>query len=306
MLQTVSRVAVFFALIALGALLSRLKQLSRDGIGGLSAFVYWLGFPLWLVTTFTQLPKPGADVAVPMAAYIVALVVGAVITGLAARSIRVPTGLSLAAGSAALVNNSAFLGIPIAVSLFGVAASRFGPLMVAADFLVCFTIACAALAGASGHKVTAALGRTARNPTVIGAAIGVICLFTGFHFPPIAESAMELLGKAGAPVALVALGGLLGLMPWRSIVTLDAPRAVAIVGKLLLAPALVALALYLVHASPDLFRIGVFMAACPTAVSIFIQARIYDVWADGAATTVAQSTVLSLITLSALAVWLGA
>jgi len=306
MLQTVSRVAVFFALIAMGALLSRLKQLTREGIGGLSAFVYWLGFPLWLVVTFTQLPRPGADLAGPMAAYVAAMVLGAVITGLVARMIRAPGPLALASGSAALVNNSAFLGIPIAVSLFGAAGARIGPLMVAADFLICFTVACAALATASGHSITAALRRTARNPTVIGAAVGVVCLFAGVRFPPVAESAMELIGKAGAPVALVALGGLLGLMPWRSLVTLDAPRAAAIVGKIVLAPALVAAALFLVHASPDLFRVGVFMAACPTAVSIFIQARVYDVWADGAATTVAQSTLISLVTLSALAVVLGA
>ena len=306
MLQTVSRVAVFFALIALGALLSRLKQLTREGIGGLSGFVYWLGFPLWLVITFTQLPRPGAEIVVPMAAYIAALVAGAVITGLVARLIRVPGPLALASGGAALVNNSAFLGVPIALSLFGAASERTGPLFVAADFLICFTLACAALAAASGQSLVAALGRTARNPTVIGALVGVACLFAGVRFPPPVESAMMLLGKAGAPVALVALGGLLGLMPWRSILTLDAPRACAIIGKILLAPALVAIALYLVHAPADLFRIGVFMAACPTAVSIFIQARVYDVWADGAATTVAQSTVISLLTLSVLAVWLGA
>ncbi len=306
MLQTVSRVAVFFALIALGAVLSRLKPLTRDGIGGLSAFVYWLGFPLWLIVTFSQLPRPGAGIAPPVAAYIAALIVGAVITGLVARLLRVPGPLALASGSAALVNNSAFLGVPIALSLFGQAGGRSGPLFVAADFLICFTLACAALASASGQGIAVALKRTARNPTVIGALVGVVCLFAGVRFPPIAESAMELIGKAGAPVALVALGGLLGLMPWRSLLTLDAARACALVGKIILAPALVAAALYLVHAPADLFRVGVFMAACPTAVSIFIQARVYDIWAEDAATTVAQGTLISLVTLSVLAVLLGA
>jgi predicted permease len=306
MFQTISRVAVFFALIALGALLSRLKALTRDGISGLSAFVYWLGFPFWLVVTFTRLPRPGAGMAVPLAAYIAALIAGAVVTGLIARLIRAPAPLALASGSAALVNNSAFLGVPIAVSVFGVAGAYIGPLIVAADFLVCFTVACAALASVSGQGIGVALARTARNPTVIGAGVGVICLFAGIRFPPAAESAMDLLGKAGTPVALVALGGLLGLMPWRTILTLDAPRAAAIFGKIVLAPALVAAALFLVHAPADVFRIGVFMAACPTAVSIFIQARVYDVWADGAATTVAQSTLISLVTLSTLVIALGA
>jgi predicted permease len=306
MLQTVSRVAVFFALIALGALLSRLKALTREGIGGLSAFVYWLGFPFWLVVTFARLPRPGADLIIPMTAYVVALVAGAVATGLIARLIRAPAPLALASASAALVNNSAFLGVPIAISVFGLSGAHIGPLVVAADFLVCFTLACTALAAGSGQGIGVALARTARNPTVIGAGMGVICLFAGVRFPPVAEGAMDLLGKAGTPVALVALGGLLGLMPWRTILTLDAPRAAALFGKVVLAPVLVAAALFLVHAPVDVFRIAVFMAACPTAVSIFIQARVYDVWADGAATTVAQSTLISLVTLSTLAVVLGA
>jgi predicted permease len=305
MLQTVSRVAVFFALIALGALLSHLKALTREGIGGLSAFVYWLGFPFWLVVTFARLPRPGADLIIPMTAYVVALVAGAVATGLIARLIRAPAPLALASASAALVNNSAFLGVPIAISVFGLSGAHIGPLVVAADFLVCFTLACTALAAGSGQGIGVALARTARNPTVIGAGMGVICLFAGVRFPPVAEGAMDLLGKAGTPVALVALGGLLGLMPWRTILTLDAPRAAALFGKVVLAPVLVAAALFLVHAPVDVFRIAVFMAACPTAVSIFIQARVYDVWADGAATTVAQSTLISLATLSALAVVLG-
>lgn len=306
MLQTVSRVAVFFALIALGALLSRLKALTREGIGGLSAFVYWLGFPFWLVVTFARLPRPGADLIIPMTAYVVALVAGAVATGLIARLIRAPAPLALASASAALVNNSAFLGVPIAISVFGLSGAHIGPLVVAADFLVCFTLACTALAAGSGQGIGVALARTARNPTVIGAGMGVICLFAGVRFPPVTEGAMDLLGKAGTPVALVALGGLLGLMPWRTILTLDAPRAAALFGKVVLAPVLVAAALFLVHAPVDVFRIAVFMAACPTAVSIFIQARVYDVWADGAATTVAQSTLISLVTLSTLAVVLGA
>src|SRR6185437_825209 len=173
MLQTVSRVAVFFALIALGAVLSRLKQLTREGIGGLSAFVYWLGFPFWLVVTFSRLPRPGPETAAPMAAYVAALVIGAVITSRLARLIRAPAPLALAAGSAALVNNSAFLGVPVAVSVFGAAGAHIGPLMVAADFLICFTLACAGLAAVSGQGIGVALARTARNPTVIGALIGV-------------------------------------------------------------------------------------------------------------------------------------
>ncbi len=47
-----------------------------------------------------------------------------------------------------------------------------------------------------------------------------------------------------------------------------------------------------------------FLSATPTAVSIFIQTKMYGLWFEGAAKTIAQSTVISLVTLSALAVML--
>ncbi len=306
MLQTVVRVAVFFAFIAAGAVLTRLKRLSREGVDGLSAYVYWLGFPAWLIVTFTQLPRPPATVAVPLIAYVGAMITAAVIAAGAAFLLKAKRDEAMAAGAGALVNNSAFLGVPVALSLFGTEAAHLGPIVVAADFLVCFTLACAVLSLASGHGLTAALKRTAQNPTVLAAALGVILMFAGLRFPPAAEGALDLLGKSGAPVALVALGGLLGLMPDRALISFDVPRAVAVTAKLLLAPALVAGVLFLVHADPALWRICVFMSACPTAVSIFIQARVYNVWSEGAAAAVAQGTLISLVTLSALAIALQA
>jgi hypothetical protein len=150
-----------------------------------------------------------------------------------------------------------------------------------------------------------ALVRTAQNPTVIGAVLGVILWTAGIHFPPAVEGALELLGKSGPPVALVALGGMLGFMPVRTLIRPDLASAVAVVGKLVLAPALVAAVSWALHADPLLWKVAVFLSATPTAVSVFIQARIYGVWYEGAARTVAQATVLSLVSLCALAVWLG-
>ena len=203
---------------------------------------------------------------------------------------------------AAFINNSAFLGVPITLSLFGKPAAQLGPLVVAVDFLALFSLGCASIAKASGHTFKEAFVRTAKNPTVIGALIGVALLVMGLRFPPPIETALDLMGRSGPPVALVALGGMLGMMPWRTLAGFDPVSAAAIVGKTMVAPALVALVLWGLHADAMTFKVCVFLAATPTAVSVFIQAKIYEVWFEGAAKTVAQSTVFSLITLSVLAV----
>ena len=306
MLDTLIRVLVFFAFIGLGALLVKLKRLNAQGLDGLSAYFYWLAFPCWLVVSFAKLPHFPDAMAAPLLAYLAAMALTAAIVIGTARLFKGRKDDSIAAGMAGFINNSAFLGIPIALSLFGPTVSQTGPLVVAADFLILFSLGCAGLAKASDKTFKAALAHTAKNPTVIGSLIGVGCMLIGFHFPPAIENALDILGKSGPPVALVALGGMLGLMPAADLIRPDATSIAAIIGKILLAPALVALALTLLHVDPLTFRVFVFLSATPTAVSVFIQSKMYGLWFQGAAKSVAQSTLISLFTLSALALLLTA
>lgn len=301
MLDTLIRVLVFFAFIGLGVALVRFKRLNAQGLDGLSAYFYWLGFPAWLIVSFSRLSRFDGQTALTLLVYVAAMMSGAVIVVLAARLFRQPKADSIGAGMAALINNSAFLGIPIALSLFGPEAGRIGPLVVAADFLILFSAGCAALAKASGQTFMKALGNTARNPTVIGALTGVLLMSFGLRFPAPVENALDLLGRSGPPVALVALGGMLGLMEPRFLLRADLTSALAIIGKILLAPALVAIALSFLHLPLATYKVCIFLAATPTAVSVFIQTKMYGTWFEGAAKTVAQGTTLSLLTLSALA-----
>ncbi len=301
MLDTLVRVLVFFGFIGLGVALVRFKRLNAQGLDGLSAYFYWLGFPAWLMVSFSKLSRFDGQTAMTLAVYVAAMLAGAIIVALVVRLCRKPQADSVGAGMAALINNSAFLGIPIALSLFGPEAGRIGPLVVAADFLILFSTACAALAKASGQTFMKAMINTARNPTVIGALTGVVLMTFGLRFPPPVESALDLLGRSGPPVALVALGGMLGLMEPRFLLRADLTSAVAIVGKILLAPALVATGLSFLRLPPETYKVCVFLSATPTAVSVFIQTKMYGTWFEGAAKTVAQGTTLSLLTLSALA-----
>ena len=306
MSETLSRVAVFFGFIALGAVLVRFKRLDRNGLNGLTAYFYWLAFPCWLLVGFSRLPPLDAEHARVLLVYLAAMLAAAAIAVLLMRLSGGDRARSVAAGMAAMVNNSAFLGAPVAASLFGPKVMIMAPLVVAADFLVLFSLGCAGLAKASGHTFREALIHTAKNPTVIGAALGVALMSFGVRFPPVLDGALDLLGKSGPPVALVALGGMLGLMPASRLIRPDRLSVFALLGKLLLAPALVALALHLLRADPLTFRVCVFLSATPTAVSVFVQTRMYDFWSEGAARTVAQGTLISLFTLCGLALLLTA
>ena len=304
MIDTLGRVLVFFAFIGLGVVLVRFNRLNAQGLDGLGAYFYWIGFPAWLVVSFSQLHPFGLEMGRNLLAYLAAMLATAILVVIATRLFKVAKPDSIGAGMASFINNSAFLGIPIALSLFGPEAGHTGPLVVAADFLILFGIGCAALAKASGHTFREALKHTARNPTVIAAVTGVFLMGFGIHFPAPVEGALEILGKSGPPVALVALGGMLGLMDPRTLLRIDPASALAIAGKILLAPALVATVMTLLHVERSVFQAFVFLSATPTAVSVFIQTKMYGTWFEGAAKTVAQGTVISLITLSLLALFL--
>ncbi|MDI7775026.1 AEC family transporter [Asticcacaulis sp. EMRT-3] len=310
MLETLGRVIIFFAFIGLGAVLSRAGRLDRAGLDGLTAYFYWLAFPCWLMVSFARLPAINATHAMALIAYACALLLTAAAVVVAVRlsggHIEKGRDISIAAGFSGFINNSAFLGIPVVTSLFGARVSAIAPLVVAADFLILFTIGCASLAKASGHTFREALIRTAKNPTVIGALIGVLLMLSRLHLPEAVSGALDLLGRSGPPVALVALGGMLGLMPARQLIRPDRASTFAIIGKILLAPALVALVLHFLPVDPLTYKVCVFLAATPTAVSVFVQSRMYGLWYEGAARTVAQSTLISLFTLSGLALLLSA
>ncbi|MDC7684888.1 AEC family transporter [Asticcacaulis sp. BYS171W] len=301
MFDTLSRVLLFFSFVALGALLVRTRRLKAEGLDGLSAYFYWLGFPAYLIHAFAQLPRPDAAMSGWLALYAGAFVLSSGLCLLAARSFKATRGEATGAGMAAFISNSAFLGMPIAAGLFGPDVLKVAPLLFVADFLILFFIGCAGLSLASGHGIGLALKRTMQNPTVLGSLFGVGLMLAGIKLPPMVDQAFDILGRSSVPVALVALGGMLGLMPLKQLSGLTPVTIIAVAGKLLLAPALMAVVMHVAGVPPLMFRVAVFLAACPTAVSVFIQARMYGLWYEGAAVSIAQSTVISLFTLSGLA-----
>lgn len=306
MFDTLSRVLLFFGFVALGVVLVRFKRLNREGLDGLSAYFYWLGFPAYLIHAFAQLPRPDALNLSWLGLYALAFLMASALVLLTARALKAPLGDATGAGMAGFISNSAFLGLPIAVGLFGPEVMATAPLLFLADFLILFFIGCAGLSIASGHGIGLALMRTLRNPTVIGSGLGVALMLAEIKIPPMLDQALDILGRSSVPVALVALGGMLGLMPLPRLLSITPATACAVMGKLLLAPAIMAIIMHLAGVPPLHFKIAVFLAACPTAVSVFIQARMYDLWYEGAAISIAQSTVISLFTLSGLALLLTA
>lgn len=302
-LDLIARIAPFFAVIAVGALAARAGLLNAKVGGWLSAYTFWIGFPALLIHWLGAAPPPDVGQGLTLGAY--AAVMGGLIvavwwTGrrLGWVSAEAAAGLPMVSG----VGNTAFLGAPLAVAVLGPGARPLAATLVAVDFILLMSLTIAILqTGAASLGLWRALRRVLANPTVLGAATGLALSITGTRPPAVLDQGLAILAATASSVALLALGGLIGregALPPRD----DLPvLTLALITKLLLAPLLVWAALGAAGASPEMRACATLLAACPTAVNVFIQTRTMGVFAHGAAQAIVAGTVLSGLTLTAAA-----
>lgn len=297
-----ARVAPFFLLIAVGALAGRLGWLDARRGGWLSAYTFWIGFPALLLRWLGDAPPPGRDEVTSLVGY--GAVMGATLVAVwgLGRRLNLPRPAAAGAPMAAVVGNTAFLGAPLAAAVLGEGVRPLAAAVVAVDFILLMGVAVAILqTGAPSVGLGAALRRVLANPTVLGAVGGLAIAAFGLRLPGPADQGLTLLAASASPVALLALGGLIG----REGVRIHSDERVAL-GlvlsiKLALAPLLVWFMLTWLGVDPIARATVTLLAACPTAVNVFIQTRALDVFARGAAQAVIAGTILSLLSLTVLA-----
>lgn len=304
-LDVLSRVWPFFLLVGAGLLLSRLRLLDGRMTQGLSAYVYWVGFPALLIHSLSRLGRPGPDLLLGLGAYAgVGLLVMAVMV-LAGRILGWNKAERAGAAMASGVGNSAFLALPITAAVLGAETARLVAGAVAIDFVVLAATGVGLLGWAAGRSVWRSTVQAFRNPVVAAALAGVVLALLDLALPEPLDRAVGMAAASGSPVGLVALGAALGLRETEGEATpTNGPVLLAALAKLVAFPLLAWLAIGLTPAPPAFQAGATLLAAAPTAVNVFIQTRAYGVFARGAARTVALTTALSALTLAAAALLL--
>lgn len=304
-LDVLSRVWPFFLLVGAGVALTRLRLLDARMTQGLSAYVYWVGFPALLIHSLSRLGRPGPELALGLMVYAGAgLAVMAAIVA-AGRALGWSKAERAGAGMASGVGNSAFLALPITAAVLGAETARLAAGAVAIDFVILAATGVGLLGWAAGRSVWRSTLQAFRNPVVAAALAGVALALLDLALPEPLDRAVGMAAASGSPVGLVALGAALGLRETEGEASpATGPVVLAAVAKLVVFPLLAWVAIGFTPA-PLAFRAGAtLLAAAPTAVNVFIQTRAYGVFPRGAARTVALTTVLSLVTLAVAALLL--
>lgn len=311
MSSVLATVLPVFGLIALGFYAARSSMLSEAAGRGLGDFAFNLAMPALLFRTMVTVPPPTAAPAALLITYFGAnfatwLVATRLTSGLLARS----QGDAASVAIASCFGNTVMLGFPLGLSHFGEAAAAPMAMVIAFHSPALWTIATLQQewSDRKGERGSAAvLSAVAwdliRNPIIYGVIAGSLWRLTGLGLHPIVDKTFALLGQAGIPASLVALG--MSLVRFRVLGQIATIETILCL-KLLLQPALAAILAYGVFGLPPVEAGAiVLLAACPTGANAFLFAQRYDRVAGSVSASVAVGTALSAVSITLLLLLMG-
>jgi malonate transporter and related proteins len=295
----------FFGMIFLGALLARLTRQPLEALGWMNTFVVYVALPslffqLIARTPVEQLTEWRYVFGVVLSTYIVFLLmfVASVLIS------RGDVAQSTVRGLAAAYGNIGYMGPGLALLAFGPEAAVPVALIFCFENIVHFAVAPMMMAIAGGERsspLQLAIGvirKIVLHPFIIATAAGVAAAALQFEPPVPVARLLEYLAQAAAPCALFAMGVTLALRPLQRV-----PRELGFIAalKLVVHPALCYVVL---SAIGDFSEVWIFsavlLAALPTATNVFVIAQQYNVWVQRASASVLLTTVLSVISVTAL------
>lgn len=296
-----------FLVILLGVALTRSRFMSAGLIAELNRLTYYVGLPAYLFISIADASFGGGRAitlfAVMGAGTLATLLIGYVIAKLR----RIPAESFGSFLHASIRGNLAYIGLPV-VSL--AIAAHAGPdeavlkqvALLAMAPLVVVTNTLGVLLLLIGHgKPGRAMVRTIivqllTNPLLIASAAGVLFAAAGARLPLWLHQSVSIVGQMALPLALLCIGGTLIVIPLRG------KRSNALLASLLkvaVAPAVawpIGLQLGL---SANELRVVLLFLATPTAAASFTLAGKLGGDEALAATSVVLSTLLSILSLSA-------
>jgi len=289
-------------LMALGAALCRLRFLPDTFFAQMNRLGFWLLLPSLLFSTIARAPASAGGEGLRVGLLLCACAVAITAAGwLTARLLDLPGPSARALMQAAMRGNLAYTALPVILYTFGeqapasaVAAFALAPTIPFYNFWAVLILTRPDAAHAGGRpaaRLMRTLAAVLRNPLIIGCALGLFCMKSGWQLPAGVFKAVEALGRAALPCALLALGA--DLTPARLRASFR-PACAATLLKLAGMP----LAGYALARAfgidGDLLLIALLFLASPCAVTSYVMADQMGADKALAGSAIALSTLLCL------------
>jgi hypothetical protein len=299
-----------FAIMAAGYAAGRFRVLGSESSEALNRFVYFVALPALFFVSMARvslaevfnLPFLGAYGGGAAATFVIAVVV-------AKYAFPNRLGALGLAGLSAIFANTGYMGIPLLLLAYGEAGMLPAIISTILNGAVIMAFGIVLLEldvhqGKGGLTVMKNVLRgVVRSPLVLSAVAGLAVSGFGIPLPQALGTFCDILGASAGPCALFAIGlFMVGKSP-----TAGATEVSWLVFLKLLVQPLITwlLAFHLFTMEPVWAAGAVIQSALPTGALVFVLAQQYGIYVQRSTAAIMVSTVISLVTLSALFVYLG-
>lgn len=291
-----------FALIFLGAIAGKFVPEDRRGLVWINIFVVYFAIPSLIFRLISKAPLEELVnwryiAGTTLSTYLVfmLMLVTAVVIGRVALRVGAMQACSAAYG------NVGYMGVPLAIAVFGDGAATPATLIMSFDTALLFVLV--PLLQGFDRRSTSLLDAAkegaksiAFNPLILALLAGALASATSFQLPAALDATVGYLAAGAAPAALFAIGVTVARQPLGE-VHWEIP--VITLCKLVVHPMLVLGVMMIMGGfDPVWVEVAVLLAALPTAANVYVLAAKFDVYTEGASSSILITTVAALGTLS--------
>ncbi len=309
--QLLGVVAPVFALIAMGWTAAQRVWIEPAGARGLTNFAYFAAMPALLFGSIAGAPP--LHLVHVAGSFLVGAVALLLISVFVAQRLM---GLKLAPaamfGLTGVYGNTVMMGVPVIQSAYG--AAGVANLLAVVAFHSASLLPLATVMIETGQGARPGLAATLRsvgrglftNPVVLSVLAAMLWRAASLPVPAPLHALLHLLGGAAAPVSLFCLGAALpppGMLRGH-LGANGLGLGAAVLTKLVVLPVVVGLIAHAAGVRGVAFSTVVVASAMPTGANAFLLARRMGTMAENTAAEVLLSTILSVVTLTALLSWL--
>ncbi len=303
-METFAIVAPILLLVLLGAVLARVRFLGTVFIADLNKLAFYIALPALVFHSVAHADKPGPQTLHLFGLLVLVTLVGAAAGWGAALLLGGPPALRGTLAQAAFRGNLAYIGVPVLSYAFdarGPGREAFATGVVVMTALMAFfnILAVVVLKCSSPRRagIGDALWAIATNPLLIAGVAGLVVGLAGWRLPLVFDRSLAALAGAAVPIALLCIGGSLALARIHERIP---AVVVAALLKTAFVPAVFWVLAPLCGLHSDEIRVGMVLAACPTAAAAYVMAK----QMDGDEALASGSIVLSTV-LSAASLWIA-
>jgi predicted permease len=291
LIATAGQVITLFLLMAVGYTLKKLKKIDRGAISQLTFFLLYVVIPCLIVRSIEGAETTDYKLFVYSGMGCAAYFAIGIVLGLMFYKKQPPdTRRVLRFGS--VYPNNGFMGFPLVTGIFGDEAAICAAAFLIGNTVIQWTHGVSLQGGREYISIKKAL----INPGTLAFMAGAALFVSGVGLPAPLGNAVGFLADTNTPIAMVIIGAQMADADIAALLRMPEMYINALL-KLLVFPALTAVALYPLRMPPLAFCVTIVLAATPTGGMTSMFAERYGRDTATAAQAVSFTTLLSVATL---------